>query len=176
MAGNGRFAYQPLSEEYVKISQPGQLIVNRFDGHLSANRNGIIVSKTKEIEDKISDINELKHDVDEQYDVISNLLEDIEKFLKGDFEEAVQSVYNTYDLNKRLLRKVKYLKEVDDNMNRKLDRIREILSELRAANNLQITRLNAYEPEADDVLNDIGDMAYVENEYNIAMALKLTYA
>jgi hypothetical protein len=176
MAGNGRFSYQPLSEEYAKQSQPGQLIMNRFDGHISANRNGIIVSKTKEIEDKISDINELKHDVDEQYDVISNLLEDIEKFLAGEFKEAADAVWGAYDMGKRMLRKVEYLKEIDANMRRKIDRIRETIEELKQANELQIKWLDEWEPKTEQAITDVGDMAYVENEFNIATALRQTYA
>lgn len=149
MAYNGRFAYQPLSEEFAKDSQPGQLIMNRFDGHISANKNGIIVSKTKEIEDKLEDINELKHDVDEQTDVILNLLEDIETFLKGDFEDAVEAQNKTYEFGKKILLKIKYLDQLDKGTAKKIERIKKIILNLEKANDLQVGWMDDYEVDAD---------------------------
>jgi hypothetical protein len=170
-----RFAYQPLSEEFAKLSQSGQVIMNQQDGHISVNKNGIIISKTREIEDKITDINELKHDVDEQSDVITNLLEDFKKFLENEFEEAEEAHRLTYIFCKKLLAQVEYMNSIDYSMRDKLDRIREIIRDFIEANNLQLARLDILEKEADEVLNDIGDMSYVENEYNIIMGLRNTY-
>jgi flagellin-specific chaperone FliS len=172
---SGRFAYQPLSEEFAKQSQPGQLIMNRFDGHISANRNGIIVSKTKEIEDKIEDINEFKHDVDEQTDVVTNLIEDLKKFLETDFQKAYDQQNKTYEYDKRLLTQVLYLDNLQKAMGRKLDRIRDIIRDLERANDLQLSWLDSWESESDETLKTIGDFAYVETEFSNVMALKLIY-
>jgi len=172
----GRFAYQPLTEEQVKISQSGQLIIGKQDGHLSVNKNGIIISKTKEIEDKIDDINELKYDAEEQEDVILNLLEDYNSFIKDKFEEANEKQEETYIFDKRLLAKINYMDSTQTAMDLKQDRIQEMINDLINANNLQLARLNVMESEATDTLSSIGDMAYVQNEYNTITALRMTYA
>jgi hypothetical protein len=172
----GRFAYQPLQEEEAHLSQSGQLIIGRQDGHLSVNKNGIIISKTKEIEEKIADINELKHDVDEQEDVILNLIEDFYAFVANEFEEANRLQERTYEFDKYLLSLVKYMDEIDRGMEDKMDRIQEMINDLRSANNLQNTRLESMEREAGEVLDTIGTMAYVQNEYNKITSLRITYA
>lgn len=171
----GRFAYQPLSEEFAKDSQPGQLLMNRFDAHILANRNGIIVSKTKEIEDKIADINELKHDVDEQTDVISNLIEDLNNFLEGGFAEAEDAQNKTYAYDKILMAKVNYLQKLYIGMTKKFDRLTLTVKEYKEANDLQEKRLKSYEESYDAIIDDIGTLAYVEKEYTTIMALKLAY-
>ena len=140
----GRFAYQPLNEEQIKMSQSGQLIIGRQDGHLSVNKNGIIVSKTKEIEEKIEDINELKHDVEEQEDVVLNLIEDYNSFVKNEFEEANEKQELAYSFGKSLLSKVMYMDTVERAMGDKLDRIQEMITDLKSANNLQNSRLRGF--------------------------------
>jgi hypothetical protein len=171
----GRFAYQPLNEEQVKISQSGQLIMGRQDAHISVNKNGIIISKTKEIEEKIEDINELKHDVEEQHDVILNLIEDFANFIKGDLAEAYGLQEQVFVLSKKLMTKVKYMDNLDIAMRQKLDRIQETINEYIRANNLQTSWLDIMEGEATNSLVEIGDMAYAEEQYNKIMALRMTY-
>jgi tetrahydromethanopterin S-methyltransferase subunit B len=172
----GRFAYQPLNEEQVKISQSGQLIMGRQDAHISVNKNGIIISKTKEIEEKIADINELKHDVDEQHDVILNLIEDFASFIEGDLAEAYAIQEEVYVLAKKLMTKVNYLDDVERSMQEKLDRIQETINDYERANNIQLSRLDGLESESTNSLAKIGTMAYVQEEYNKIMALRITYA
>jgi hypothetical protein len=171
----GRFAYQPLNEEQVKISQSGQLIMGRQDAHISVNKNGIIISKTKEIEEKIEDINELKHDVEEQHDVILNLIEDFANFIKGDLAEAYGLQEQVFVLSKKLMTKVKYMDNLDIAMRQKLDRIQETINEYIRANNLQTSWLDIMEGEATNSLAEIGDMAYAEEQYNKIMALRMSY-
>jgi hypothetical protein len=175
MVLDGRFAYQPLNEEFAKDSVSGQLIMNYHNGHISANKNNIIVSITKEIEDKITDINELRHDVDEQTDVISNLLEDIEAFLEGLFEETVIQQNETYEFANKLLTKIRYLRNLDTGMRKKIDRIWEIIRDLRKANEMQEEWVEKFNSDIDLAEEKVGDLAYVENENNIIMSLKTTY-
>jgi tetrahydromethanopterin S-methyltransferase subunit B len=170
----GRFAYQPLNEEQVKLSQSGQLIMGRQDAHISVNKNGIIISKTKEIEEKIADINELKHDVEEQQDVILNLIEDFAHFIEGDLAEAYAIQEEVYVLAKYLMTQVKYLDDVDVAKRKKLDRIQETINEFIRANNLQISMLDSL--ESSNAISTIGTMAMVQEQYNKIMSLRNTYA
>lgn len=162
-----RPAYQPILEENAKYSKPGQLIMDYYSGHISANRHGLIVSKTKEIEDKIQDFNELKHEIDEQFDVILNLMEDYDKFLRGDLSEFYNLQNDIYVFDKYLLTIDQYLISVNISCKNIINRIYEMIDELRRANIYHESLLDGYIRRIDTILDKIEALKnYAKNENN----------
>ena len=162
---DGRFAYQTISEEYVKRSHSGQIIMSHEDGHISGNKNGIIVSKTKEIEDKIEDINQLKYDVDEQNDVVTNLIEDYRLFADYKYVEMLEDHYEMYEYGKSLYTQAVYLKTTYDAMQDTIRSIREYINNLRRANEYHDSLLRSLESEHQNIKGEIRGLdAYITNE------------
>ncbi|ALN97699.1 hypothetical protein Bp8pS_020 [Bacillus phage vB_BpuM-BpSp] len=172
----GRFAYQPLTEEFIKDSQSGQVIMNRFDGHISVNKNGLIVSKTKELENKLNDIEQLKNDTDEQVDVVNSLLDDLKDFLENGFKETEEIQSEIYSYSKRLLYHIEYLNKFNTGMQNKIRRIWEIIDELKKANEYQKNILKEYSEILKPIADDFeANTNYVELENNTLTSIRLNY-
>lgn len=170
-----RFAYQPLIEENSSYSKPGQLIMNRYNAHISINRNNLIISITKEIEDKISTIVELQHDIDEQYDVVLNLIEDYQDFLNNTFLDLSNSQNNLYVYDKKLFNLDRYLSKINNGMKQKIIRIETIIDQLIEANTLQNTMNENYSNKIDELYPKIDYSSYIQKEYNELISMKSSY-
>jgi len=166
-----KFAYQPLSEEYQDQSMPGQLIINEYNGHISFNKNGIIISITKEIEDKIEDVIELRNDILEQEDVVLSLIDDYNDF-KDKFKELTENHNELIDNIDTQVTEKEYIKEVYNNMLSKLARIREIIHDLCSANALQKSRLDDYQQKTLDLIPQIEINDYITEQANDVANLK----
>jgi len=170
-----RFAYQPILEENESYSKPGQIIMNRYNAHISINKNNIIVSITKEIEDKISDIDELKNEVDEQYDVVLNLIEDYGTFLTTTFADLTDARNILYAYDKKLLKIDTYLTDTNNGMKQKVSSINDQIIKLKQANDLQVSRNTLYAFNVKDLLSQIDVGTYAQSEYNKLIAMKDSY-
>ena len=166
-----KFAYQPVSEEYADQTLPGQLIINEYNGHISYNKNGIIISITKEIEDKIEDVVEIRHDIEEQEDVILSLISDYNDFI--DRFKVLTANHNTLiDNIDIMVEKKNYIVKVYNNMLAKIARIREIIHDLSSANDLQRTRLSDYQQKVTALLPQIDIQDYITEQRNNINNLK----
>lgn len=171
-----RFAYQPILEENEKFSKPGQLIINRYNAHLSVNKNNLIISITKEIEDKIFDILELKSEIDEQYDVILNLIEDFWNFINNDFKNVTEIQNKTFEYDKKLLNISRYISTINNGTNEKLDDINNSIIKLKKANSFQKEKNNLFEKQLSEILPEIDCNSYIQKEYSTLLVLKENYS
>lgn len=169
----GRPVYQPITEENKQNAKFGQIIMNIFDGHISTNNNGMIVSATKDIENKFEDFDQIKYNLLEQDRVLNKLEGEYNYFLKYVLDPLYLDTLESLSKVKRSYNIYNYLEINFNNVKGFINDLDVALSQLKASTNSQLSNLNIYKDKILKILKDMETMEeYILNESNEIVNLR----
>lgn len=163
----GRPIYQPVDENNKENALYGQIIMNMFNGHISTNNNGIIVSSTKETENKFEDINQIYYNLIEQDKVLTKVEKDYSYFIKYDLDPIYIEVMDKVSKVKTCYSTYNYLSINYNNIKSFINDLDISLTSLISSTNSQYENITTDKNIALNILKDMETMEnYILDESN----------